>query len=129
MNSLLGLSLTFSLMGIALNSTASSYQSLHHGPTSHFVYPVQQKSDSLHRYVGTYELAPGQQLTVSLVTNVLYILPPNETAKASLREIGPNKFEVVGEEAHLVFTQAPGGQITAVEIRFGNGAAATGKKL
>jgi hypothetical protein len=129
MKLLLRLSVTCSLMGIALHGHASAYPSLHYGPTSHFTHSVQQKSDSLQRYVGTYELAPGQQLTVSLLANILYILPPNETAKTALKAVGYNEFVVVGEEAHVVFTQDSTGQITAVKIRFGNGASTTGKKL
>lgn len=86
-------------------------------------------ADSLQVYVGTYEIAPGQRLTISLDGEKLYILPPGEAAKTELKRISKTEFEVVGETAHLLFTKNVAGQVWQVELKFGNGASATAKKL
>jgi hypothetical protein len=84
---------------------------------------------ALQRYVGTYEIAPGQRLSISLSNDTLYVLPPGETTKAALKLVTDDEFVVVGEEAHLFFKKDPTGQILAIEVRFGNGASVTGKKV
>ncbi|GAB3759227.1 DUF3471 domain-containing protein [Spirosoma pomorum] len=84
---------------------------------------------TLQRYVGAYEVAPGQQLSISLSNDTLYVLPPGETAKSALKLVTDDEFIVVGEEARLFFKRNTAGQILAVEVRFGNGASVTGKKV
>jgi hypothetical protein len=76
-----------------------------------------------------YELAPGQQLTISLSNSKLYLLPPGETAKAQLEWVKDLEFNVAGEEAKVVFQQDHTGKIHQVEIRFGNGRSTTAKKV
>lgn len=85
--------------------------------------------DSLQAYAGAYEIAPGQRLTVSLSDGKLYILPPGETTKVELKPVHESEFEVVGEAAHLLFKRDHAGQVQHVEVRFGNGASATAKKM
>jgi hypothetical protein len=86
-------------------------------------------ADSLQRYIGSYEIAPGQQMTVSLSDGKLYILPPGETTKAELKRVNDSEFVVAGEEARLFFKSDQTGAVLQVEVRFGNGASATGKKV
>lgn len=107
---------------------ALSHPVLHQ--SKHAPMPVSptQHPDTLQRYVGEYELAPDQRLTVSLVADTLYILPPNETTKAALKPMGDLQFAVAGEAAQLFFKQDAAGKVTAVEIRFGNGASARGQR-
>ena len=84
---------------------------------------------SLQLYVGAYEIAPSQQLTVSLSEGKLYILPPGETTKAELKQVNGSEFDVIGETARLFFKRNPSGQIVQVEVSFGNGASAIAKKM
>ena len=104
-------------------------QSMPAQTTSPVIDPVSGKPDSLQRYVGDYEIAPGQRLSVSLSEGKLYILPPGETTKAELKSVNEAEFDVVGEEAHLLFKKDNMGQVIQVELRFGNGASATAKKM
>ncbi len=90
---------------------------------------TQQSPDSLQVYVGTYETAPAQRLTISLAGEKLYILPPGEDTKTELKQISETEFDVVGETAHLLFKKDAAGQVVQVELRFGNGASATARKL
>jgi hypothetical protein len=98
-----------------------------------FLQVVRSSSPTLdttfQRYVGIYEIAPGQRLSISLSNDTLYVLPPGETTKAALKLVTDDEFVVVGEEAHLFFKKDPTGQILAIEVRFGNGASVTGKKV
>jgi hypothetical protein len=120
--------IAFGFFCIAPDGHALSHPALNQ--SNHALIPVSpnQHPDTLQRYVGEYELAPDQRLTVSLVADTLYILPPNETTKAALKPIGNLQFAVAGEEAQLFFKQDAAGKVTAVEIRFGNGASALGKR-
>ncbi len=86
------------------------------------------KTDSLQQYVGQYEIAPDQQLTVSASDGKLYILPPGETTKVELKPVSETQFDVAGENAHLSFKKDYAGNVLQVEISFGNGASATAKK-
>ncbi|ARK12878.1 acetylxylan esterase [Fibrella sp. ES10-3-2-2] len=85
--------------------------------------------EDLAAYVGTYELAPGQQLSVSLANGKLAITPPGETTRVDLKPVYETEFEVVGQPAHLVFRKDSAGKVLAVEVRFGNGGSTTAKKL
>ena len=86
-------------------------------------------ADSFQLYVGRYEIAPDQQLTVSFADGKLYILPPGETTKVELKPVNDVEFDVVGETAHLVFRKDQTGKVLEVKISFGNGASATAKKV
>ncbi|MBO0952513.1 alpha/beta hydrolase family protein [Fibrella forsythiae] len=86
-------------------------------------------AQALATYVGTYEIAPGQQLSVSFANGKLAITPPGETTKVDLKPVREAEFEVVGQPAHLVFRKDAAGKVLAVEVRFGNGGSATAKKL
>jgi len=87
-----------------------------------------ESTDSLERYAGDYEMGPGEQLKISVSDGKLYLLPPGETNKAELKWVRESEFAVEGEQARVFFRADNSGQVTEVEVRFGNGASATAKK-
>lgn len=87
-----------------------------------------ESTDSLERYAGEYEIGPGEQLKISVSDGKLFLLPPGETNKAELKWVRESEFAVVGEPAQVFFRADHSGQVTEVEVRFGNGASTKARK-
>ena len=85
-------------------------------------------ADSLEQYAGSYEIRPNGQLTVSSADGKLFILPPGETDKAELKWIKGAEYEVVGQQARVIFRKDEQGHVKGLEVHFGNGNSASARK-